>query len=125
MPHSSSSPPRRRAYARTAASTASMCLRSESDSVHSHTSCQASSREGIVRSLGEVHACATQRRGRPNVATDTGAEMIGILVAVVVAAVVFWLLGYIVPTFIAALIALIVFLALAFGGFGPRLGGGG
>ena len=43
--------PRRscRAYARTAVSTASMCLRSESDSVHSQTSSQASSRVGIAR----------------------------------------------------------------------------
>ena len=60
-----------------------------------------------------------------NVANNRSEEMIGILVAVVVAAVVFWLLGYIVPTFIAALIALIVFLAMAFGGLGERFGVGG
>ena len=48
--------PNRRAYARTAVSTASMCLRSESDSVHSHTSCQASSRVGMVASL--LRACS-------------------------------------------------------------------
>src|SRR5918997_1059906 len=42
-PHFSSSSPKRRAYARMAASTASMCLRKESLSVHSHMRSQASS----------------------------------------------------------------------------------
>src|SRR5687768_3744697 len=44
-PHSSSSAPNFRAYARIAASTASMCLRSEALSVHSVSRAQASSRE--------------------------------------------------------------------------------
>src|SRR5215210_5026500 len=44
-PHSSSSPPRRRAYARIAASTARTCLRSDGDSVHEQNRDQASSRE--------------------------------------------------------------------------------
>src|SRR4051795_984360 len=43
-PHFSSSSPKRRAYARMAASTASMCLRKESLSVHSVMRFQASSR---------------------------------------------------------------------------------
>src|SRR5215203_4617310 len=43
-PHFSSSSPKRRAYDRMAASTASMCLRKESLRVHSHMSSQASSR---------------------------------------------------------------------------------
>src|SRR5215203_88746 len=43
-PHFSSSSPKRRAYARMAVSTASMCLRNESIWVHSHMRSQASSR---------------------------------------------------------------------------------
>ena len=50
-------------------------------------------------------------------------SIISLLIAVIVAAVVLWLLGYIDPTFIAALIALVVFLVLAFGGVGGRFGG--
>ena len=50
-------------------------------------------------------------------------SLIGLIMAIVVAAVVFWLLGYVVPSFIAALVALLVFLALAFGGLGERFGG--
>jgi len=50
-------------------------------------------------------------------------SLIGLIMAIIVAAVVFWLLGYIVPSFIAALVALLVFLALTFGGFGERIGG--
>lgn len=47
-------------------------------------------------------------------------SVMNLIIAVLVAAVVLWLLGYIVPGFIAALIALLVFLALAFGGYGER-----
>src|SRR5688500_2542142 len=45
MPHSSSSPPSLRAYARMAVSTASTCLRRDADAVHEQKSDQASSRE--------------------------------------------------------------------------------
>src|SRR5215218_1024971 len=45
MPQSSSSSPKRRAYARIAASTASTCLRSDGDSVHSQKRDHASGRE--------------------------------------------------------------------------------
>ena len=50
-------------------------------------------------------------------------SIFNLLIAVIVAAVVLWLLGYKPPTFIAALIALVVFLVLAFGGVGGRYGG--
>jgi hypothetical protein len=43
---------------------------------------------------------------------------IGLIVGVGVAAVVFWLLSFVVPSFIAALVALVVFLAMTFGGVG-------
>lgn len=49
-------------------------------------------------------------------------SLISLIMAILVAAVVFWLLGYVVPSFIAALVALLVFLALAFGGVGGRFG---
>lgn len=39
-------------------------------------------------------------------------DVAAVLVALVIAAVVFWLLGYAVPTFLAALVALLVFLVL-------------
>src|SRR3954453_16655694 len=44
-PHSSSSPPKRGAYARIAASTARTCLRSDAEGVHSQKRDQASARE--------------------------------------------------------------------------------
>src|SRR5215472_17396490 len=47
MPQAFSSVPCLRAYARTQASTASMCLRKLSECVYSHSRFQASSRDGI------------------------------------------------------------------------------
>src|SRR5918911_1504845 len=70
MPHFSSSSPNFLAYARMAASTASMCLRRESLSVHSHSSSQDSSRftgssnEGF-RAAILPSAIATTRHGPP------------------------------------------------------------
>ena len=52
-------------------------------------------------------------------------SLIGLIIAIVIAAVVFWLLSFAVPSFIAALVALAVFLVLTFGGGGARLGFGG
>src|SRR5215204_4092787 len=54
MPHSSSSSPKRRAYARIAASTASTCLRSDGDSVHSQKRDQASGRESSNDMVGTL-----------------------------------------------------------------------
>src|SRR5215211_6563999 len=54
MPHSSSSSPRRRAYARIAASTASTCLRSDGDCVHSQKRDQASGRESSTDMVGTL-----------------------------------------------------------------------
>lgn len=45
-------------------------------------------------------------------------SLIGALIGVIVAAVVFWLLSYAVPVFIAALVALGVFLLCVFAGPG-------
>jgi hypothetical protein len=45
-------------------------------------------------------------------------SIVNLLIAVIAAAVVLWLLSYVVPGFIAALIALLVFVVLAFGGLG-------
>ena len=59
MPHRSSSSPKRLAYARMAASTASMCRRSESDSVHSQSRFHEASRE-ISRAMAVTLA---QRSG--------------------------------------------------------------
>src|SRR5919112_4209246 len=60
MPHSSSSSPNRRAYARMAASTASTCLRSDGDSVHSQKRDQASGRESAC----DMAVTLTQPQGR-------------------------------------------------------------
>src|SRR5215210_7018561 len=54
MPQSSSSSPKRRAYARIAASTASTCLRSDGDSVHSQKRDQASGRESSNDMVGTL-----------------------------------------------------------------------
>src|SRR5918998_2066018 len=54
MPHSSSSSPKRRAYARMAASTASTCLRKDGDSVHSQKRDQASGRESSNDMVGTL-----------------------------------------------------------------------
>src|SRR5919112_3062868 len=54
MPHSSSSSPKRRAYARIAASTASTCLRRDGDSVHSQKRDQASGRESSNDMVGTL-----------------------------------------------------------------------
>src|SRR5215207_5412680 len=67
MPHSSSSSPRRRAYARIAASTASTCLRSDGDSVHSQKRDQASGRESskdMVGTLAQLPRRTDVRRNR-------------------------------------------------------------
>src|SRR5436309_13914548 len=61
--HSSSSPPSLPAYARIAASTPSTCLRSESDSVHSQNSSQASSREGVTERNRSVRRRLQDRPG--------------------------------------------------------------
>src|SRR5919112_4149952 len=63
MPHSSSSSPKRRAYARIAASTASTCLRRDGDSVHSQKRDQASGRESSNDMVGTL----AQLPGRPDV----------------------------------------------------------
>lgn len=47
-------------------------------------------------------------------------DILGIIIAIVVTAVAFWLLNLILPVWIAAVIALLLFLALVFGG--DRLG---
>src|SRR3954471_20136155 len=60
MPHSSSSSPSRRAYARMAASTASTCLRKDADSVHSQKRDQASGRERA----SDMAVTLAQRRRR-------------------------------------------------------------
>jgi|RhiMethySRZTD1v2_1073278.scaffolds.fasta_scaffold158008_3 hypothetical protein len=52
-------------------------------------------------------------------------SIIGLLIALIIAVVVLWLLSLAIPSGIAALIALVVFLALAFGGAGERFGFGG
>jgi hypothetical protein len=52
-------------------------------------------------------------------------SIISLLIALVIAVVVLWLLSMAIPGGIAALIALVVFLALAFGGAGERFGFGG
>src|SRR5215208_1847805 len=62
MPQSSSSSPKRRAYARIAASTASTCLRSDGDSVHSQKRDQASGRESSKDMVGTL----AQLPGRPD-----------------------------------------------------------
>ena len=49
-------------------------------------------------------------------------SIISLLVALVIAVVVLWLLDLAIPTAIAALIALAVFLWLVFGGVGERFG---
>src|ERR671916_1918503 len=54
MPHSSSSSPNRRAYARIAASTASTCLRRDGESVHSQKRDQASGRESSCDMVGTL-----------------------------------------------------------------------
>ena len=63
MPHSSSSSPKRRAYARMAASTASTCLRSDGDSVHSQKRDQASGRESAC----DMAVTLAQPQGRTGV----------------------------------------------------------
>ena len=63
MPHSSSSSPKRRAYARIAASTARTCLRSDGDSVHSQKRDQASARE----SASDMAVTLAQLPGRTDV----------------------------------------------------------
>src|SRR5687768_17024513 len=63
MPHSSSSSPNRRAYARMAASTASTCLRRDGDCVHSHKRDQASGRERAW----DMAVTLAQRMGRTDV----------------------------------------------------------
>src|SRR5215210_2478221 len=68
MPHSSSSSPNRRAYARIAASTARTCLRSDGDSVPSQKRDQASFRESscdLVGSLAHL-LCRTDVRPAPS-----------------------------------------------------------
>ena len=52
-------------------------------------------------------------------------SIISLLIALIVAVVVMWFLSMAIPGALAALIALVVFLALAFGGAGERLGFGG
>jgi hypothetical protein len=51
-------------------------------------------------------------------------SIIGLLVALIVAVVVLWLLDLAIPSGIAALIALLVFLWLVFGGGAARFGRG-
>jgi hypothetical protein len=51
-------------------------------------------------------------------------SIIGVLIALVIAVVVLWLLDLAIPSGIAALIALLVFLYLVFGGGAERVGGG-
>src|SRR5215217_1908532 len=65
MPHSSSSSPRRRAYARIAASTASTCLRSDGDSVHSQKRDQASGRESSNDMVGTLAQLPGRTAVRP------------------------------------------------------------
>src|SRR5215218_1833363 len=60
MPQSSSSSPKRRAYARIAASTASTCLRSDGDSVHSQKRDQASGRESSKDMVGTLAQLSRQ-----------------------------------------------------------------
>ena len=52
-------------------------------------------------------------------------SLIGLIIAIIIAAVIYWLLSLAIPSFIAALVALAVFLVLVFGGGGARLGFGG
>jgi hypothetical protein len=52
-------------------------------------------------------------------------SIVSLLIALVVAVVVLWFLDMAIPGAIAALIALVVFLWLAFGGAGERFGFGG
>src|ERR671916_1821699 len=66
MPHSSSSSPKRRAYARMAASTASTCLRSEGDSVHSQKRDQASGRESSCDMVGPLAQLPGRTDVRPS-----------------------------------------------------------
>src|SRR3954465_421432 len=61
-PHSSSSPPKRGAYARIAASTASTCLRSDGDSVHSQKRDHASARERGCDMVGTLARRSTMEK---------------------------------------------------------------
>src|ERR687889_13651 len=64
-PHSSSSSPKRRAYARMAASTASTCLRNDGDSVHSQKRDQASGRESSSDMVGTLAQLPARTVPRP------------------------------------------------------------
>src|SRR6186997_1392952 len=120
-----------RAYARTAASTASMCFRSESDSVHSHTSCHASSRvamNGSVLTACDSAAlqvgmdCGHTRSGvrKPTKIMKEGWALIGILIAVLFAALVYALcLALGLPAIVGLIAAILVLLAgIPTGGYG-------
>src|SRR5215210_3440920 len=65
MPQSSSSSPKRRAYARIAASTARTCLRSDGDSVHSQKRDQASGRESSNDMVGTLAQLPGRTAVRP------------------------------------------------------------
>ena len=75
--HSSSSSPHSRAYARIAASTPSTCLRSESDSVHSQKSSQASSRVGAAPAMAAGYP-ALRAETRGAMASGTLPEPLGL-----------------------------------------------
>src|SRR5215211_3278776 len=65
MPHSSSSSPKRRAYARIAASTARTCLRRDGDSVHSQKRDHASGRESSNDMVGTLAQLPRRTDVRP------------------------------------------------------------